>query len=224
MFTLFNKMFYRRNDGVALFGLFMILCALVSYTVACDTNWVGQANSIISILLPAIEGALGLLLTFGAGIPPGLTNQIIQAANEIMADLQNVVKPLLDEYNNAPEADKATVLEKIELALKTIAARFPDILNALHVDNPAIQTKLTTIFSALQSEVLALLALVPVVAGKTTSHELQAAISKFESEGGVLPLNAGQFKHYYKNLFKAKTGDTSVDKLVEHAAVFGKAD
>lgn len=206
---------YRRTNWVGKLGLVLFLFAALSFVTACDVNWVGQATSILNVLVPAIEGALALLLTFGLRIPPSLSSQIMVAANAVIADLNDIVKPLLDAYNAAPDADKATVMEKIETALKVTANRFPDILNALHVENPAVQAKLEAIFGALQSEILALLNIIPVANGKVT-------LSAFEADGGHLPLNSAQFKHHFETIFKAKTGDASVDNVLKHAKVFEK--
>ena len=209
---------YLRSNWIGKIGLCLVLFALLGLTTACDASWVGQANGLISVIASAVEGVLGLVMAYGVSLSPTLQQQVQGWAEQIIADLNNVVKPLLDEYKNAADADKATIRGRIETALKTVTDNFANILGAVHVSNPAMQAKLTAILGAIQAAVISILNIIPAIP-KLTSVE---AVHQFEAEGGVLPPSPGQFKHVYKAVFKAKTGDTLVDGIVEHANPFGR--
>ena len=209
---------YLRKNWVGKVGLLLIVFAFLSTVTACDVNWVTQAESLIPVIAAAIEGALGLLLAFGVAVPPETITAIQGWAGAAVDALKNIVTPLIQDYNNAPADQKATILGKIKTALDDVAGKFVNILNVIHVTNPALQTKLTTIFAAIQAQVMALLNIIPALP-KLNSV---AAVEAYMEEGGVVPMNAGQFKHAYQAVFKAKTGDVSVDGVVEHAKVFGQ--
>lgn len=190
------RLYVRKNR----FGPCLLLLTGTVLLAGCDVSWVSQATSIINVLVPAILGMLGVISTFGVGITPDLLSTIQKAGQEARDDLQNVVLPLIQSYNDAPDSDKENILEQINTALNGVNAKFADILSALHVSNPDTQKKLAAVVGAVQSEILALINIIPVVKGLKT-------VSQFEAEGGHVPLNAGQFKHHFNAVLASQFGD-----------------
>jgi hypothetical protein len=151
-----------------LLALFVINCILLS---ACTTAWTTEASNIIAVLIPAIEGALGLISAFGVGISPSALTSISKWGNEATNDLANVIKPLIDQYNSAAASAKPALLEEIQTGLSVIVNNLSTLMPAIHVSDAATQAKINGVIEAISGEISALIALVPAIQGKVTSHE-----------------------------------------------------
>ena len=187
----------RRRIGLSLFlfGTILWLCG-------CTTTWVGEATGIINALLPAVTQILGLIVAFGAkGVTPTVIQQVTNIANEATNDLQNVVLPLINQYNAAASAAKPGILSKIDAAVKTVMANFSQILPALHIDDLATQAKIEAVIGAVEGELQDLLNLIPVIQGTKALHDV------------TLPLNAKQFTKHFNQIMAARTGNPEVDAI-----------
>jgi len=189
-------------------GLSIFIVGTILMLTGCTTSWVGEATNIIRMLVPAITQVLGLVVAFGVkGVSPPVIQQVQNIANEATNDLQNIVLPLIESYNSAPDTGKAEYLTKIDAAVKTVMANFSKILPALHIEDPATQAKVEAVIGAVEGELQDLIALVPVLQGTKALHDV------------TLPLNGKQFKKHFNALMVARTGDRSVDSITPNFVI-----
>lgn len=174
------------------------------FLAACNIQWVSEAEQIIAVITPAISAALGLLAALGARISPNDLTLITNWSTEATNDLENIVKPLLDQYNQADAASKPGILAKIQAALSTIQSNFSQILPALHITDPATQTKVTAVLTAIIAEINSLVSVIPVLQGK-------ANISQFEH--ALKTMDAHHFKEHFNQTMTAKTEDAEIDSI-----------
>ena len=174
------------------------------FLAACNIQWVTEAEQIIAVITPAISAALGLLAALGARISPNDLQLITNWSTEATNDLENIVKPLLDQYNQADAASKPGILAKIQAALSTIQSNFSQILPALHITDPATQSKVTAVLTAIIAEINSLVSVIPVLQGK-------ANISQFEH--ALKTMDAHHFKEHFNQTMTAKTEDAEIDSI-----------
>lgn len=152
----------------SLLFLTLYVCVLLC---ACDSSWIGQANNIIAVLLPAIASLLAIVGSF-VGIPPAAMVAVQawgKAASEALTD---IVKPALDAYNAADADGKAGLLVKIKAALDSIVTNLQEALSLVRIEDPAKQAKVAGIFGLVETMFVALANLLPVLQGKVTDPHL----------------------------------------------------
>lgn len=186
---------YNRNAWLTL----SVLCFMV-YMAACDTSWVGEANSIITQLAPAIGGILSLLMAFGVSkVTPADITIVQNVSSEAVNDLAKV-KALIEQYSVAETAAKPGVLAQIETIVKTIVDNYSTILPSLHITDAATQAKVEAIVGLVESELESLLNVIPAIQGKMSLSQV------------VLPLNAKQFKKHYNRTMQSVWPKAAVQK------------
>lgn len=161
--------------------LFLAIVSSVLLLTACG-GWTDQASKVIGVLQLAIPSLLSILAAFGGAIPSTVLDAMNKWGAEAAKTLKDV-KALIDDYAADPQA---SILDQIQAALKALINNLNAILPDLHVTNPTV----TRIISLVVSELAALLAFIPVLQNKVSSHreanELHAAI-----------LDADEFKREY---------------------------
>jgi hypothetical protein len=202
-------MTFNTRRFIALLALFNLLVFLV----ACSTSWVQEASSIIGALVPAVEGVLVILSGLGAvGLSPSVITAVQAWGTRAQNDLENVVTPLINQYNTAEAAAQPGILTQIETALNTITANLKTILPTLKVENSALQAKITAIVTEVSDEFEALLNLIPVVKGAITPADVMKALAAHPEAVAKLKsakqfskdynAKAGAFGAQYKNWIK----------------------
>jgi hypothetical protein len=138
--------------------------------------------------MPAVQGILVILAGLGAMVSPGVISSIQAWGTEAQNDLQNVILPLIQQYNAAEAGAQPGILTEIKTALATIVANLGTLLPTLHITDPAKQAQVQAVVTEVADEFQALLNLIPVVEGTVTDHdEIKALLVKLKS--------AKQFKH-----------------------------
>jgi hypothetical protein len=202
-------MTFNTRRFIALLALFNLLVFLA----ACSTSWVQEASSIIGALVPAVEGVLVILSGLGAvGLSPSVITAVQTWGTQAQNDLENVVTPLINQYNTAEAAAQPGILTQIETALNTITANLKTILPTLKVENSALQAKITAIVTEVSDEFEALLNLIPVVKGAVTPADVMKALAAHPEAVAKLKsakqfskdynAKAGAFGAQYKNWIK----------------------
>jgi hypothetical protein len=202
-------MTFNTRRFIALLALFNLLVFLA----ACSTSWVQEASSIIGALVPAVEGVLVILSGLGAvGLSPSVITAVQAWGTQAQNDLENVVTPLINQYNTAEAAAQPGILTQIETALNTITANLKTILPTLKVENSALQAKITAIVTEVSDEFEALLNLIPVVKGAVTPADVMKALAAHPEAVAKLKsakqfskdynAKAGAFGSQYKNWIK----------------------
>jgi len=154
----------------ARFSLLAIAFLLCLNLAACSTAWTTEATNIISVLEPAVIAALGILSAFGIGISPSALTAVQKWGTQAQTALAEV-KTLITEYNTAEATAQPGILTEIQTLLSTISSNLAELLPTLHVTNASTQAKIMAVFDAVASEISALIALVPALQGKVTSHD-----------------------------------------------------
>lgn len=147
----------------------------------CTANWVGEASNIIQLLVPAVESILGILTMAGLGLSPTLVPNIENWATQAKGDLATIGQ-LISQYNTATEQAKPGLLQEINTAVSAVIANLQTILPELHIDNPEKQQAVDLVVESFQSELEALLNLIPVVQGTVTAHaDVKARIAALKT-------------------------------------------
>jgi hypothetical protein len=178
------------------FCAFYLLFNALLFACACNTSWVTEAENIINVLIPAVQGILIIAAGLGAtALTPTAIDQIQKWGLSAQADLQNVVLPLLNQYNAAAATAQPGILTEIETALTTITNNLQTILPALHVTDPATQAKITAIVTEVADEFQAVLNIIPVVKSAAAGGN-EAVLKALAANHAALEKlkSAGQFK------------------------------
>lgn len=188
-----RKLFWRAFAVLAIIEACLFLSG-------CTSTWTSEASSIISLLIPAIQAALGILAAFGVGLSP----TVLTAVNTWGQDAQTAlaqVKTLIDQYNTAEASAKPGVLTEIQTTLGVISSNLATILPTLHVTDQSTQAKIIAVVQAIADEVSALIGLVPAIQGKVTSHDelkqLMAALKTPKEFRADFNAKAGEFGQEY---------------------------
>jgi len=183
----------------------IVLCILL--TTGCNASWTAQAISIVAMLEPAILSALGIVTAFGVGVTPATLTAVQKWGAEAQTDLREVAN-LINSYNSADATEQPGILGRIQNILETITDNLNTILPDLHIADPVTQGRIFAVIGAIDSEIIALEKLVPILQGKTTTHaQLRVAVhavksaDEFEKEFNVI---AGSFGDQYR-INRAKT-------------------
>jgi hypothetical protein len=178
------------------FLMLFILFNFLLFAVGCSTAWVTEAQGIIGALVPAVEGILVILAGLGAkALTPDVWSSVQAWGTTAESDLQNVVAPLIDEYNSALPADQPGILTEIETVLTTITNNLNTILPTLKVTDPATQAKVDALVTEVSDEFQALVALIPVIKNSPTMAAAFKALAVHPMTEKLK--SAKQFKHDY---------------------------
>lgn len=164
-----------RNNVSRFFALFTLLWIICLFATACTAAWTGQAIQIINLLVPAITAALSILTAFGQGVSPEVLTAVNKWADEARVDLQTVAG-LIDQYNQADASAQPGILTEIQTALNIIETNLSTLLPEIHVTNATTQAKIMAVIQAVQSELAALVNLVPALKGEVKSHKTVKAL------------------------------------------------
>lgn len=139
----------------------LLNCLLV--LSACTLDWIKEANTVIALVGPMAAEIIALLSAFGVGLPKDTATIVNTALREATDTLNNVVQPLLAEYESSPAADQPSILAKIQAALKAVSDNLNGMLASLHVTNPGIQQKITDVVTAFLDEIVSLEQILPIL-------------------------------------------------------------
>ena len=155
---------------------FYALCALLSFTlmfaVACTTAWTTEATNIVNLIVSAIPTLMSLLAMAGVGLAPDVGSTIQKWASEATSDLQNVVLPLIAQYQSATsDIQRNGILAKLDAAVTLINQNLQTILPTLHVTNPQTQAAIEGLIAPIANEIAALVNFIPVLKGGVADHD-----------------------------------------------------
>jgi hypothetical protein len=175
----------------------------------CSTAWIGQAEEIVSALMPAAANLVALVAALEGKTVSTADLQMIQnVGSQVGTDLQ-LIQSLIAAYQKADAAGQAGILNQIESAINAAQGNLQGLLAGLHIKDAATQAKITAVVGLLLSEVQALAAVVPLVKG--TNAPLLAKNAR--NGAPKAPLAAGEFVSSYNATLTAKTGNADVDRV-----------
>lgn len=188
----------------------VVLCGTLMWT-ACSTAWIGEAEQIVAVLIPATANLVTLVATLQGKSVSAADLQTIQSAGaQAGADLQ-LMQSLITQYQKADAAAQPGLLNQIQTAMSAVQANLNGLLPALHIKDAATQAKVTAVIGILLSEVQSVAAIVPLVNAGASPGMMTMAARQVKKQ---TPLTASEFVASYNATIAAKTGNIEVD----HAA------
>jgi hypothetical protein len=185
----------------------VVLCLTIALT-ACSTSWIGQAQAIVAVLIPAAGNIIGLLAVFQGKTISAQDQQAIQlASTQTGADLQ-LIRSLITEYQKANAATKPGILNQIQISVNSVEANLSGLLSAVHIKDAATQAKITAVVGIVLSEVQSLAALLPLVNANSSPQMMAMAARQAKKQPA---LTAGDFVASYNATMTAKTGNAELD-------------
>ena len=128
---------------------------------ACNTYWISTALADLPVLVQIAENVAAILAAAqGQSGNTQVATQIQAVAATAKTGLE-AVQSLVNSYNAAPPAQRATILGQIDTGLTAVQANLQQILTAARVMNPQLQATITGIVTLAEGTLLAIQTLVP---------------------------------------------------------------
>jgi hypothetical protein len=199
----------KSNHSFGRIGLALILCMTIALA-GCSTDWIGQAEQVVSVLIPAATNIVALVAALqGKSISASDLQTIQKAGAQAGADLE-LIQALIAAYQKADETAKPGILNQIQTAIGAVQANLQGLLPALHIQDAATQAKITAVVGIVLSEVQSLSAVVPLVSANTSPRMMAKASLQDKKH---LPLTASEFVSSYNAMLTAKTGNAELDRV-----------
>ena len=97
-------------------GMVLVLCMTITLA-GCSTDWIGQAEQIVAVLIPAATNIVALVAALqGKSVSAGDLQTIQNAGAQAGADLQ-LIQSLIAAYQKADAATKPGILNQIQTAI-----------------------------------------------------------------------------------------------------------
>lgn len=198
----------KRNSKCGRMAVALVLCLVMAMS-GCSTEWVGEAEQIVSALIPAAANIVALVAALqGKSVSANDLQMIQNAGSQAGADLQ-LIQSLIAAYQKADAASKPGILSQIQNAINTVQGNLQGLLPALHIKDAATQTKITAVVGILLSEVQSLAAIVPLVNPNASVRMMATAAAQAKKQP---PLTAREFVNSYNATLTAKTGNADLDR------------
>lgn len=128
----------------------------------CSTSWIDVALKDLPVIVSIATTVATIVAdALSGGVLSPAIAAIIQTAATAVSAALSVVSQLVTQYEANPSA---SIVTKIQDALATVQANLQSILNAAHIDNPALQATITGIIGLALSVVSALISILPAPA------------------------------------------------------------
>lgn len=146
----------------------LFIASLPLFVAACSTSWVQEAQSIVQLLIPAVEAALGILAAAGLGLPATVVQGVQSWGAQAQGALTQVAS-LIQQYNSVEASAQPGVLIEIQNVLGVVTQNLNQLLPTIKVTNPSTQAKVEAVVQAIADEMTALVNLIPAVQSATAS-------------------------------------------------------
>lgn len=197
------------KNGLGRMVLAVVLCFTMIWS-GCSTSWIGEAEQIVSALIPAAANLLALVAALeGKGVSAADLQVIQNAGSQAGADLQ-LIQSLIAAYEKADASAQPGILNQIQSAINAVQGNLQGLLPALHIKDTATQTKITAVIGILLSEVQSLAAIVPLVNPNASAAAVAVARTQVRKSA---PLSAQEFVRSYNSTLTAKTGNAGLDRI-----------
>src|ERR1700691_3695366 len=143
----------------------VMLCATLIWT-ACSTAWIGQAEEIVAVLIPATANIVTLVATLQGNVSAADLQTVQSAGAQAGADLQ-LMQSLIAQYQKAGTAAQPGLLSQIQAALTAVQSTLNGLLPALHIKDATTDAKITAVVGILLAEVQSVAEIVPLASGGT---------------------------------------------------------
>lgn len=183
--------------------LVMLLCLLLVAT-GCSAEWIKVALADLPVLLQmALNiGTLVTTLQSGQQLSSSEAAEIQNISNEASRDL-NLLQTLYNEYQASPSP---STIQKIQNAIADINQNLPALLQAVHVSDPVLSTRITAAVNLILSTVNSFAALIP-----NSSASMMA--QKVAARTPAVP-HASDLKKQWNQQVCGPTGKVSLDSAL----------
>ncbi len=128
---------------------------------ACNTSWISTALADLPVLVQIAENIAAIVAAAqGQSGNTQVATQIQTVATTPKTGLETI-QALVNSYNAAPAAQKATILGQIDAGLTAVQGNLQQILSAARLLNPQLQATITGIVTLAEGTLLAIQTLVP---------------------------------------------------------------
>jgi len=191
----------------------VLLCGMLILT-GCSTSWVGEAEQIVAVLIPATANLMALVATLQGGSSPADLQRVQSVGAQAVADLQ-LMQSLIKEYQNADAAAQPGLLSQIQASITSTQTNLNGLLPALHIKDTTTEGKITAVVGILLSEVQSVAAIMPMVnASGVPGMKTMAVLGTTH-----LPLNASELAVAFNATLTAKTGNDELDRATAGLAI-----
>ena len=138
-----------------------IALSVAMFTAACNTSWIQTALADLPVLVQIAENIAAIV---GAAQWQAGNTQVTATIEAIAATSKTgleAIQALVNSYNAAPAAQKASIAGEIDAGLAAVQANLQQILTAARVLNPQLQATITGIVTLAEGTLLAIQTLVP---------------------------------------------------------------
>jgi hypothetical protein len=146
--------------------------------------------------------ALVATLQTGKQLSPGEALAIQNISAEAGKDL-TLLQSLYNQYKANPSAD---TLQKIESLIQDTTQSLPALLQAAHVNDPALSARITAAVNLILTTVNSFAALIP----RASSSPLPVAMSRMPGQNAVVP-HPGDLKKQWNQQVCAPSGNAALD-------------
>ena len=138
-----------------------IALSAATVVTACNTSWISTAVADLPVLVQIAENIAAIVAAAqGQSGNTQVATQIQAVATAAKTGLE-AVQALVNSYNAAPAAQKATILGQIDTGLTAVQSNLQQILSAARVLNPQLEATITGIVTLAEGTLLAIQTLVP---------------------------------------------------------------
>jgi hypothetical protein len=184
-----------------------IVCGMLMWT-GCSTAWIGQAEQIVAVLIPAVANIVTLVASVEGNLSAADLQTVQSAGAQAGTDLQ-LMQSLTAQYQKADAGAQAGLLNQIQSAITAVQTNLNGLLPALHIKDAATQAKITAVVGILLSEVESVAAIVPLAKPNTSAEMKEMALAAMNTKA---PLTANEFVGSYNATMTAKTGKAELDR------------
>src|SRR5712692_2132548 len=128
-------------------------------TTGCTAQWISVALADLPVLTQMALNIAALVATLQSG--KQLTPAEAQAIQNISAEASKDLTLLRGLYNQYKANSSGETLQKIENLIQDINQNLPALLQATHINNPALSTRITAAVNLILTTVGSFAALIP---------------------------------------------------------------
>jgi len=150
--------------------LLVMLLSLALLATGCSAQWIKIALADLPVLVQMALNIGSLVTTLQSGNQLSATETA--AIQNISSQASRDLNLLLTLYNQYKASPSATTVQKIQNAIADINHNLPALLQAAHITDPALSTRVTAAVNLILTTVNSFATLIPQAAAPLTAEKL----------------------------------------------------
>jgi hypothetical protein len=184
-----------------------VVLSLSLIATGCSAQWISVALADLPVLTQMALNIAALVATLQSG--KQLTPAEAQAIQNISAEASKDLTLLRALYNQYKANPSGETLQKIENLIQDINQNLPALLQAAHINNPALSTRITAAVNLILTTVGSFAALIP---------QAPTATPKTARQNAFIP-HPKDLKQQWNQQVCAPTGDPALDVALSERAL-----